>query len=111
MVDFGGMNRHDEQQRVVIEKIRHADSLAENFDAASQDPKKHIVFCLAFLIAAEPDDAIKDNGATRLIAIEAALRQHKICQSTFLMELISARNQWWGTCHDHLKSEQCRFMD
>jgi hypothetical protein len=33
MVDFGKMNRQG-QQRVIIEKIRHADSLAEGIDAA-----------------------------------------------------------------------------
>jgi hypothetical protein len=39
MVDFGSMKRHD-QQRVVTEKIRHADVLAETFDAGDQDSKK-----------------------------------------------------------------------
>jgi hypothetical protein len=64
-------------------------SLAETL-AVNDDPKKHIVFCLPFLMAAKPDDAMEDNG-DRLIAIEA-LRQHKICQSA-LMELISARKK------------------
>jgi hypothetical protein len=36
MVDFGSMKRHD-QQRVVIEKIRHADSLAESVGDSLDD--------------------------------------------------------------------------
>ncbi len=55
MVDFGKMNKQ-ERQRVVIKKIRHADSLTESIDAASQDPEKHLVFCLPFLMTAEPED-------------------------------------------------------
>jgi hypothetical protein len=48
MVDFGEMNRHVQQQ-VVIKKIQHADYLADCIDAASQDPKKYLVFCLPFV--------------------------------------------------------------
>ncbi len=52
MVDFGQMNRND-QQRVIIEKIRHADSLAENFNAASQDSKS--ILSYAFLSSWQPN--------------------------------------------------------
>jgi hypothetical protein len=103
MVDFGKLNKQ-ERQRVVIKKIRHADFLTESIDAASQDPEKHLVFCLPFLMTAEPEDgdAIEDNGVSRLSAI-TVLNKHKICQSA-LMELISARKLWWGTCCKHLKN-------
>jgi hypothetical protein len=63
--------------------------------------QKNIVFCLPFLMATEPDHAIKKDNGARVIAIQA-LKQHKICQST-LMELISARKQWRETCWEHLK--------
>ena len=87
MADFGSMKRHN-QQRVIIEKIRHADSIAENVDAAAD----HIVYCLPFIMTAEPDDAIEDDA--RLIAIQA-LTQHKICKSA-LMELTNVRQEHWG---------------
>jgi hypothetical protein len=103
MVDFGSMKRND-QQRVVIEKIRHADSIAETIDAASQDKNKHAIFSLPFIMKAQPDDdSIEDNaGPTRIISIEP-LKQHKICKSA-LMELIDARCKWWLTCREHLKN-------
>jgi hypothetical protein len=50
-------------------KICHADSLAETFDAADQDSKKHIVYCLPFIMI-EPDKEMIEDGA-RAIAIEA----------------------------------------
>jgi hypothetical protein len=99
MVDFGKMNRQD-QQRVIIEKIRHADSLAEGFGVASQDPKKNILYNLPFIMPEEADD--DDDGATRILALQA-LNHHKICKSA-LMELIFARKKWWGTCREHLRS-------
>jgi hypothetical protein len=100
MVDFGKMNRKNQQQ-VVNKKIHHADYLAKGFDTASQDLKKNILFCLPFIMPAESEDVIEDNGA-RLIAIQA-LNQHKICKSA-LMELIFAREKWWGSCQERLKS-------
>jgi hypothetical protein len=101
MVDFGSMKK-DAQQRVVIEKIRQADSLSETLDAA--DPKKHFVYCLPFIMT-EADDAVEDSGAivqdgTRAIVIEA-LQKHKICKSA-LMELMSVGKDWWRTCRNHL---------
>jgi hypothetical protein len=84
------------------QKTRHTDSLAESFDVASQDPKKHVVFCLPFLMAAKPPDGDDEDNDARVIAIQEMM-QHKICQSA-LMELISVRKQWWGICCEHLKS-------
>jgi hypothetical protein len=96
MVDFGSMKRHD-QQRVVIEKIRHADVLAETFDAGDQDSKKHMVYCLPFIMTESSDEDAVDDA----IAIQA-LTQHKICKSA-LMELMCVQKGWWGTCRKHLK--------
>jgi hypothetical protein len=90
MVDFGNMNRQ-EQQRVIIEKIRHANSLSEGFDIASQDPRKNILFCLPFIMTAPVEDngIVEEDDGSRAMAFQA-LNGPKICKSA-LMELILAK--------------------
>jgi hypothetical protein len=73
MVDFGKMNTQEKQWVVIekiLEKIQHADSLADCVDAASQDPKKHIIFCLPLIMTDVPEDSILNNDA-RVVAIQA----------------------------------------
>ncbi len=88
------------KQRVVIETIRHADSLAETFNAADQDAKNHIRFCLPFIMVEQEDDVVEDGG-DRVKALQA-MQHHKICKSA-LMELMNVQHKWWGTCPKHLK--------
>ena len=86
MVDFGWIMKRHDQQRVVIEKICHADSLAETFHAADQDSKNHIRFCLPFIMVEQEDDVVEDGG-DRVKALQA-MQHHKICKSA-LMELMN----------------------
>jgi hypothetical protein len=106
MVSFGEMKRQD-QQRAVIKKSQHTDYLAEGFDTASQGPRKHILFCLPFIMPAEAEDTIEANGA-RVMALQA-LNGHKICTSA-LMDLILARRNGGEPVTSTVKAEQCRSM-